>query len=51
MFYNVYCVCDICELQMIDKIIVRGEELKTLQGQDRLQYLVDLAKDVKPLSD
>ena len=36
---------------MIDKIIARGEELKTLQGQDRLQYLVDLAKEVKPLSD
>ena len=36
---------------MIDKIIARGEELKTLQGHDRLQYLVDLAKEVKPLSD
>jgi len=36
---------------MIDKIIVRGEELKLLQGHDRLQYLVDLAKQVQPLSD
>ena len=29
---------------MIDKIIARGKELKTLQGHDRLQYLVDLQK-------
>ena len=36
---------------MIEIIIARGEELKTLQGHDRLQYLVDLAKEVKPLSD
>ena len=36
---------------MIEKIITRGEELKTLQGYDRLQYLVDLAREVQPLSD
>ena len=36
---------------MIEKIIARGEQWKTLQGHDRLQYLVDLAKEVKPLSD
>ena len=36
---------------MIEKIIARGEELKTLKGQDRLQYLVDLAREVPPLSD
>ena len=36
---------------MIEKIIARGEELKLLEGHDRLQYLVDLAKEVKPLSD
>ena len=36
---------------MIEKIIARGEELKTLQGYDRLQYLVDLAREVQPLSD
>ena len=36
---------------MIDKIIRKGEDLKLLQGHDRLQYLVDLAKEVQPLSD
>ena len=36
---------------MIEKIIARGEDLKLLEGHDRLQYLVDLAKEVKPLSD
>ena len=36
---------------MIEKIIARGRELKTLEGQDRLQYLVDLAREVPPLSD
>ena len=36
---------------MIEKIIARGEELKTLEGQDRLQYLVDIAREVPPLSD
>ena len=35
---------------MIEKIIARGKELRTLQGHDRLQYLVDLARDVQPLS-
>lgn len=40
------------EIKMLnEKIIARGEELKTLEGHDRLQYLVDLAKQVKPLSD
>ena len=36
---------------MIEKIIARGKELKTLEGQDSLQYLVDLAREVPPLSD
>ena len=36
---------------MIEKIKARGEELKTLQGHDRLQYLVDIAREVKPLAD
>ena len=36
---------------MIEKIIARGEELKLLEGHDRLQYLVDLAREVQPLSD
>ena len=31
-------------LDAIDKIIARGKELKTLQGHDRLQYLIDLQK-------
>ena len=35
---------------MIEKIIARGKELRTLQGHDRLQYLVDLAREVQPLS-
>ena len=35
---------------MIEKIIARGKELRTLQGHDRLQYLGDLARDVQPLS-
>ncbi len=36
---------------MIEKIKARGEELKTLEGHDRLQYLVDIAREVKPLAD
>jgi len=36
---------------ILDKIKARGDELALLQGHDRLQYLVDLAKEVKPLSD
>lgn len=28
-----------------------GEDLKLLQGQDRLQYLVDKAREVEPLPD
>ena len=35
---------------MIEKIIARGKELRTLQGHDRLQDLVDLAREVQPLS-
>ena len=36
---------------MIEKIKARGDELKTLEGHDRLQYLVDIAREVKPLAD
>ena len=36
---------------MIEKIIARGEDLKLLEGHDRLQYLVDLAREVQTLSD
>ena len=34
---------------ILDKIKARGDELAMLQGHDRLQYLVDLAREVKPL--
>ena len=34
-----------------DKIKERGENLKMLQGHDRLQYLVDKAKEVEALPD
>ena len=36
---------------MIDKIKQLGDNLKLLQGHDRLQYLVDKAKEVEPLPD
>ena len=36
---------------ILDKIKARGEEMAPLQGHDRLQYLVDLAREVEPLSD
>ena len=36
---------------ILDKIKERGEEMALLQGHDRLQYLVDLAREVEPLSD
>ena len=35
----------------IDKIKETGENLKLLEGHDRLQYLVDKAKEVEPLPD
>lgn len=34
---------------IIDKIKQMGEELSMLEGHDRLQYLVDKARDVEPL--
>ena len=34
-----------------DKIKTRGKELSVLEGMDRIQYLVDIAKEVKPLAD
>ena len=34
-----------------DKIKTRGKDLSVLEGMDRIQYLVDLAKEVKPLAD
>ena len=34
---------------IIDKITEMGENLKLLQGHDRLHYLIDKAKDIEPL--
>jgi len=36
---------------IIDKIQEMGDNLKMLEGHDRLQYLVDKAKEVKALPD
>ena len=36
---------------IIDKIKETGENLKMLEGHDRLQYLVDKAREVEPLPD
>ena len=36
---------------ILDKIKARGEEMAPLEGHDRLQYLVDLAREVEPLDD
>ena len=35
---------------IIDKIKSRGEEMSPLEGHDRLHYIIDLAKEVPPLS-
>ena len=34
---------------IIEKIKETGDSLKMLEGHDRLQYLVDKAKEVEPL--
>tara|TARA_B100000676_G_C18065271_1_gene840545 strand:+ start:1147 stop:1557 length:411 start_codon:yes stop_codon:yes gene_type:complete len=36
---------------IIDKIKARGEEMAPLEGHDRLQYLIDIAREVEPLPD
>jgi len=36
---------------ILDKIKERGEEMAPLEGHDRLQYLIDIAREVKPLDD
>ena len=36
---------------LLDKIKEMGNNLKMLEGTDRLQYLVDKAKEVEPLPD
>jgi cysteine desulfuration protein SufE len=47
------CQAGIClskvTMKVIEKIVQMGEDLKMLQGQDRLQYLVDKAREVEPL--
>ena len=36
---------------ILDKIKARGEEMAPLEGHDRLQYLIDIAREVPPLDD
>ena len=36
---------------IVENIKARGKDLSVLEGMDRIQYLVDLAKEVKPLAD
>ena len=36
---------------ILDKIKTRGENLSPLEGHDRLQYIIDEAKNVEPLED
>ena len=36
---------------ILDKIKNRGEEMSVLEGMDRLQYIIDEARKVKPLAD
>ena len=35
---------------ILDKIKERGEEMAPLEGHDRLQYLIDIARAVEPLA-
>ena len=37
------------EMALVSKIKERGKELSILEGHDRLQYLIDIARDVKEL--
>ena len=36
---------------IVENIKTRGKDLSVLEGMDRIQYLVDIAKEVKPLAD
>ena len=36
---------------ILDKIKARGQDLSPLEGHDRLQYIIDIAKKVEPLED
>ena len=38
-------------MTILDKINSRGEEMAPLEGHDRLQYLIDIAREVEPLED
>jgi len=38
-------------MSIIENIKTRGKDLSVLEGMDRIQYLVDIAKEVKPLAD
>lgn len=38
-------------MTITDLIKSKGEEISVLKGMDRLEYLIDLAKEVKPLAD
>ena len=35
---------------IVENIKTRGKDLSVLEGIDRIQYLIDLAKEVKPLA-
>ena len=35
---------------IIDKIKTKGENMSVLEGMERLQYIIDEAKKVKPLA-
>ena len=35
---------------IVENIKTKGKDLSVLEGMDRIQYLVDLAKEVKPLA-
>ena len=37
-------------ISIVENIKARGKDLSVLEGMDRIQYLVDLAKEVKPLA-
>ena len=36
---------------IVEKIKTRGKDLSVLEGMDRIQYLVDIAREVKQLAD
>ena len=35
---------------LVDKIKIKGEDMSVLEGMDRLQYIIDEARKVEPLS-